>query len=211
VGAWRLRTDHLGRRPWQGEAPSATSAATPWRGRDRFSGAGSGRRRRAACDARAAGGGMHETEMRSHGPATSPRRRMIRFHGACTAGPGRTWLRRREPGLAAPGARCCAGSPRGVWSPLPRQLVGGRDPRRWLARRRLPATRGQPHPRAGSRRQIPASPPVARGQLTVVPVRRASSSATAIQARSSDPASEGWSGEQGWGRRFGGGGAGERG
>ena len=59
VGAWRLRTDHLGRQPWQGEAPSATSAAAPWHGRDRLSGAGSGRRRRAACDARATGGGMH--------------------------------------------------------------------------------------------------------------------------------------------------------
>ena len=41
--------------------------------------------------------------------------------------------------------------------------------------------------------------------------RGTSSSATAIQARSSDPTSGGWSGEQGWGRRSGGGGGGERG
>ena len=41
----------------------------------------------------------------------------------------------REPAprldAAASGACCRAGSPRGAWSPLPRQFAGGRDLRRW--------------------------------------------------------------------------------
>jgi hypothetical protein len=125
--------------------------------------------------------------------------------------PGRTRLRRRELGLAAPGARCRAGSPRGVWSPLPRQLVGGRDPRRWLACRRLrrrPAVSRTHRLGLGATARSPPRQPVARGQLTVVSVPRASSPATAIQARSGGPASGGtggWSGEQGRGGGEGGG------
>ena len=107
----------------------------------------------------------------------------------------------REPAprldAAASGACCRAGSPRGAWSPLPRQFAGGRDLRRWSAaprelsrwlvrrrsHRRLVA--GHTHALTGSRR-AEGTPPDPR--LASLPRRGPGGSASSPSCHYASPA-----------------------